>query len=319
MLTGQGQLGGTTTTKYSLYVITGAGQILRSVTAGIQSAGWFLPRFSVAGTSVYFLDGDRDLKVLRNDGSVAEIGQVPGGSADRVIFAVSPDDQQIAYTVLHYASGGTTSTSLRVGPLATLQVHEIFAGSPIEYPIGWSAGRLVVVVTKYSVIQNNGEVNPYFADAYHIVDPATANRIYSTPSAGGPEGPVNSAGTVWAQTSGYQAIAWNGAVRPLGNLDNVPPAVLNPDGVRAAVAISSSKQIDILSGGNPSPTAATGTPAGWFDEDHILFITGPCCNGTTTASILTVSTNSLTPVGAGMTGEADPFAPFFVSIPNSLH
>jgi len=42
MLTGQGQVGGTTSTKYSLSVITSHGRIVRSATAGVQSAGWHL-------------------------------------------------------------------------------------------------------------------------------------------------------------------------------------------------------------------------------------------------------------------------------------
>src|SRR2546430_854160 len=43
MLTGQGQLGGTTSTKYYLLVISEGGRIVRSATAGIQSAGWHFP------------------------------------------------------------------------------------------------------------------------------------------------------------------------------------------------------------------------------------------------------------------------------------
>jgi hypothetical protein len=323
MLTGQGQLGGTTSTKYTLYVITADGRIVRSVTAGIQSAGWFLPRFSVAGHSVYFLDGDRDLKVLRNDGSVGEVGQLPGGAADRVIFAVSPDEQQIAYTLLHYAAGGATTTSFRVGVLASLNVHEIFSGSPIEFPIGWLSGRLVVAITPHSSIQNPGEVNPYFADAYHIVDPVTAHRIYSTPSTGGPQGPVNAAGTVWAQPTGLLALDLKGNSRQLGSVSVVPPAVLNPDGQSAAVAIgdlssgtTTTYPISLLSAGTAKRTAATGTPAGWFDANHLLFITA-CCQPLS-AAVLDVSSNSVTAVASGLTGEVDPFAPFFLAIPNNL-
>jgi hypothetical protein len=332
MLVGQGQLGGTTGTRYSLFVIGEDGYIVRSLTAGIQSAGWHLPRFSVAGHSVYFLDGDRDLKALRADGSVAVIGQLPGGPTDRVVFAISPDEQQIAYSVLHYASGGAISTSLRVGALATLNVHEIFQGSLIEFPIGWHAGQLVIVVTRFGVIQNPGEVNPYFADAYHIADAATARRTFSTsPTCDDPsslQGPANGFGTACQQTSGNNqiilALGWNGTSQELfhavvdGNANAVPPVVLSPDGKRAAAGIASNHQIKLLSGGTAVPTAASGTPAGWFDANHLLFMPAPCCQPLTTAAVLNVSTNTVTPVAAGLTGEADPYAPFFVPIPNSL-
>ena len=327
MLVEPGQLGGTTSTKYRLFIVGENGQIARSVTAGIQSAGWHLPRFSVAGQSVYFLDGDRDLKVSRPDGSVGVVGQLPGDSTDRVVFAVSPDEQQIAYSVLHYASGGAVTTSLRVGPLATLNAHEIFSGSIIEFPIGWRAGQLVIVVTRFGVIQNNGEVNPYFADAYHVADAATANRTYSTsPTCDDPsslEGPVNGYGTACQQSSGSTqtilAMGWDGTSKQLfhavidGKANAVPPEVLSPDGTRAAAALAAGNQIKLLSGGAATTTAASGTPAGWFDATHLLFMTSPGA-----AAVLDVSSNKVTAVASGLTGQSDPFAPFFVPLPNSL-
>jgi hypothetical protein len=322
MLTSPGQLGGTTSTRYGLYVVTANGKVVRSVTAGIQSIGWHLPRFSVAGRSVYFLDGDTDLKVLRGDGSVADVGRLPGGPADRVVFAVSPDETQIAYSVIHYSSGDTTTTSLRVGPLSTLGGGEIFSGPPIEFPIGWLAGRLVIAITPNGSIQNNGEVNPYFASAYHIVDPITANRVFSTPATCTPQGPVNGGGTICQQVSGtVSAFAWNGTNRVLGPIGYAPPVVLNPDGQSAAATVVTSaipNQIALVSGGQVTPSAAAGTPAGWFDAIHLLFITGPCCQGTASAAVLDVRSNTVTPVDSALAGTADPFAPFFVPIPNNL-
>ncbi len=321
MLRSQAQPGGTTLTKYSLYVVTPDGKVLRSVTAGIQSVGWHLPRFSVAGRSVYFLDGDTNLKVLREDGSVADVGKLPGGPSDRVIFSVSPDEKQIAYSVIHYLSD-TTTTSLRVGSLSTLSVGEIFSGSPIEFPIGWLAGRLVIAITPDASIQNNGEVNPYFASAYHLVDPKTANRIFSTPPTCTPQGPINASGTICQQGSGsVSAFAWNGTNRDLGPVGYAPPVVLNPDGQTAAATVLTSAvpgQIALLSSGKVSPSAAAGTPAGWFDAYHLFFITGPCCQGPISAAVLDVRSNTVTPVGSGLAGTADPYAPFFVPIPNNL-
>lgn len=332
MLTGQGQLGGTTSTKYFLYVIGADGRILRSASAGIQSAGWHLPRFSVAGRSVYFLDGDRDLKVLREDGSVALVGQLPGGPADRVVFAVSPDEQQIGYSVLHY-TGSTATTSLRVGRLDGSGVREIYSGSVVEYPIGWHSGELVIALTRYAIIQNPGEVNPYFADAYHIANASSATRTFSTsPTCDQPSSlqgpPVNAAGSVCQQNSGntqiFLVLGWDGSKREIfrsivdGNANAVPPAVLNPDGQSAAAGIAADHRISLLSGGTAKATAATGTPAGWFDDDHLLFMTGPCCQPLTSAAILDIAANSTTPVASGLTGSADPYAPFFSPIPSSL-
>lgn len=331
MLTGPGQLGGTTSTKYFLYVIGADGRILRSASAGIPSTGWHFPRFSVAGHSVYFIDGDDTLKVLRKDGSVATIGQLPGGLADRVVFAVSPDEQQIAYSVLHYTLA-TASTSLRVGRLDGSGVHEIFSGAATEFPIGWRSGQLVIAITHYAITQNPGEVNPYYADAYHIADASSATRTFSTsPTCDQPaslQGPVNAAGSLCQQDSGNTqillALGWDGSKREIfragvdGHANAVPPVVLSPDGQIAAAGIAADHRINLLSGGTAKPTAAVGTPAGWLDGDHLLFMTGPCCQPLTSAAILDVAANSISPVAAGLTGSADPYAPFFSPIPDSL-
>ena len=323
MLSGQG-----TSNQYSLFVIRTDGRILRSVTATIPQAGSFLPRFSVAGRSVYFLDGDQQVKALREDGAVATLGQLPGSPTDRVVFAVSPDELQIAFTVLHYSDPCHTTTSIRVGRLDGSGVHEIFSGSTLEFPIAWHAGRLVIATVPYACIQNAGEVNPYFAFAYHIVDADTATRRFTTsPTCDSPSqllGPVNSFGAACLRNGTvYLAMGWDGSKAELFRNDYPSmgagvPAVLNPDGQSAVVSTGSDDRINIIASGNSWPTAAVGTPGGWFDHDRLLFMTGSLGSDHTDAAILDVATNSVTPVGPGLTGAADPYAPFFVPIPNSL-
>ena len=331
--------------KYFLYVIGADGRILRSATGSVPSAGSHLPTFSVAGRSIYFIDGDRDLKVLRVDGSVALVGLLPGGPADRVVFAVSPDEQQIAYSVLHYGPPACspnqpcqyppTTTSLRVGRLDGTAVREIFASaSVVEYPIGWLNGRLLMSITRYAYIQNPGEVNPYFADEYHIVDAQTATRSFDSggicDERSSLTGPVNAAGTVCIQNSGntqiIAAVAWSGQVTELsrnpgdGYSNVLAPVVLAPDGRSAAANTADEHRINILSSGQARPTPVLGTPAGWLDADHLLFMTpasGACCTMLTSAAVLNLTNNSVTRV-KGLVGSADPYAPFFVNIPNSL-
>ena len=345
MLTGDGQVGGTTSAKYSLYVIAADGRILRSASASAPSAGSHLPRFSVAGRSIYFIDGDRDLKVLRDDGTVALVGQLPGGPSDRAVFAVSPDEHEIAFSVLHYGTPNCppnqpcqyppTTTSLRVGRLDGTGVREIFSSaSVVEYPIGWLNGRLLLAISPYAYIQNPGEVNPYFANEYHIADAQTATRTFDTGGLCDEQssltGPVNGEGTVCIRNSGNSqaivALSWSGKTTELirnsvdGYANVVPPAVLTPDGRSAAANTAAEHRIDILTGGHALPTAALGTPAGWLDADHLLFMTPPsgtCCTMLTVAGILNVTSNSLTRV-TGLVGSADPYAPFFVTVPNSV-
>ena len=160
---------------YDLVVISADGVGSRKATALVPMAAGHLPRFSVAGRSVYFIDGNTHLKSLRPDGSVTTIAELPGGPFDRVVFAISPDETQIALSVLHHAASCTssmqicTTTSLRVGALDLHDLHEIFNGPVVDYPIGWHQGKIVMAVAKSGSVQNNGEVNPYFADALHLV------------------------------------------------------------------------------------------------------------------------------------------------------
>ncbi len=339
MLTGTGGAGGGNSSKYSLYVISETGRVLRSATATVPSIGSHMPRFSVAGRSVYFIDGDRSVKVLRADGSVAPVIELPGGRSDRVVFAVSPDEQQIAFSVLHYttpacASGQpcypTTSTSLRVGRLDGTAIHEIFASSSVvEFPIGWIGNQLLISVTRAGFIQNPGEVNPYFAYEYHVADSATAARTFDTGTvcdadSSALDGPVIAAGTICRQRNRLLVIKWNGrtgeiSVPATGGSVN-PPVILNPDGQRAAASFAPGYRITLLDG-SPMATSAAGTPAGWFDPTHLLFMTGPSGAGgggmLEAASVLDIVRNVVTPI-TGLAGTADPYAPFFVSIPNDL-
>jgi hypothetical protein len=104
-----------------------------------------------------------------------------------------------------------------------------------------------------------------------------------------------------------------------GTVNAVPPAVLNPDDRSAAAGIAASPKISILSGGIARPSAALGAPAGWFDTDHLLFTSGPCCQPLISAAVLDVNCGAVAPIASGMAGSADPYAPFFVPIPNSMN
>jgi hypothetical protein len=329
---------------YHLVVISTDGKVHRTASAKVSSIGGHLPRFSVAGRSVYFLDGDTHLKGLRPDGTVSAVGELPGTASDRVVFAVSPDETKIAMSILRYVSpcstapGGQpcTSTSLRVGALTSVNnLHEIFTGPVVDYPVGWHQGKIVTAVAKSGSIQNNGEVNPYFADALHLVDPANGNRLFSTsPACDRPstiQGPVNSIGLVCQQTSGnlqfFYLHGWDGSTRELfrqepgGVPSVVPPVVLRPEGENAAGANAFNHEIELLdAGGIRAGTVATGTPAGWFDDNHLLFFQAPCCTDLTRPAVLVIGagTNAVTPVNIGVGGAADPYAPFFVPIPTNL-
>jgi hypothetical protein len=325
---------------YHLVVISDDGKVTRKATGQVPSIGGHLPRFSVAGRSVYFIDADTHLKALRPDGSIATIAELPGGSSDRVVFAVSPDETQIALSVLHYAAGCTsptqicTTTSLRVGALDLHDLHEIYAGPVVEFPVGWHQGHLVISVAQSGFIQNPGEVNPYFATAFHLADPSNANRLFSTsPTCDEPSsllGPINSFGVVCQRYSGnlqiVSELGWDGTSHELYRSDAdsyraVPPVVLRPDGHSAVGPIAIDHHLAFLDGGVTAASQAMGTPAGWFDENHLLYMAEPCCTELSQPIVLVVSQQSVDaafPISTGVSGTADPYAPFFVPIPSSL-
>jgi len=320
-------------------VITTEGRVARTATARVPGAGTHFPRLSVAGRSVYFLDGDADLKALRPDGTIATVGKLPGGPNDRVIFAVSPDERQVAYTVLHYTvplcppgsiCSPTTTTSLRVSALDGTQVHEISSGPTVEFPIGWRDGRLVISVAASGFIQNPGEVNPYFAEEYRLADPADGTRRFSTrPACDRPAwltGPVTSSGTICRRSTGnivhYVALGWDGASAELyqavdGPASAGPPIVLSLDGRSAAAPMMGDGGISILSQGSATRTAAVGAPAGWFDGDRLLFLR-PVLSASANPAVLDRRSNTVVPVTLTVSGQADPYAPFFIPIPPPL-
>jgi hypothetical protein len=293
-----------------------------------------LPTFAVAGRDVYYLDGDTDLRVLHADGSTAPVRRLPGGPADRIVFSVSPDGGRLAYSVLHLAPvscppnappcAPNLSVSLRVGGLAGGDT-EIFSGSTAEYPVGWHAGRLVVAIGQ-PFIQNRGERNPYVATEYRVVDPAGAERIASTVAAcpysaqGGPTGPLVAAGTACVQGSSLLRVDLDqGAPVTLGQApsgETVVSAVLSPAGTRAAFTTVDSRavsdRLEIASGGSVT-AVGPGFSGGWFDDSHLLVVTGWNTQHPSFA-ILDVDGRTTRPVAGAIPGGIVGQSAFFVPL-----
>src|SRR5260370_33434703 len=66
-------------------------------TLGVQIAN-----LSTSATTVYFLDGDADVRFLHPDGSTGLATHITLDSKQAAAFAVSPDDPRIAVSVLAY-------------------------------------------------------------------------------------------------------------------------------------------------------------------------------------------------------------------------
>jgi hypothetical protein len=273
-----------------------------------------LPYVSTSNRRVYYLDGDSTIKFVALDGSNGSATKVPGATRAHAAFAISPDDQRIAVSVLDY-SATPVRVRLYVEDLTTGAHHnEIYASSSnYVWPIGWHTGSLVLAVG--SVYSQQGVAwNPYDAAAYHVVDPATADRLATigsgmSQSGCQPVGPLSNSGTacfVLTQCQGCSnqsenVLDWHGQPLPSAvfSISGQAMGAASPDG-RLAICCDASQHVTIRQGaGSTQTTALTGESGDWvcwLDPTHVL-------SGFVFASqrdqpaVLDLGTGKVTPVG----------------------
>lgn len=288
-------LGSGNAPNYGLTVVRADGTVLATVhpkkraailASGISApAAIELPYVSPSATRVYYLDGDETIKFLALDGSTGTVATVPGTTRAHVAFAVSPDDQRMAVSVLDYATTPPT-VHLYVEDLGGANQHEIFSSSSsYVWPIGWHARQLVLAVG--SIYSQQGVAwNPYDGAAYHVVDATTANRtatIGSGMSSDGcqPTGPLSSAGTACFVLTPCQgclgqtliALGWNGQQLAAGSIQvgGQRMGALSPEGQLADCCDGSGHVIFHRTGA--PPTVLSGAPSDWvcwLDATHLL-------------------------------------------------
>ena len=284
---------------YYVSVIGDDGRVVASVKAREPSAGAgsFLPKVSATPRGVYYLDGDAQVKLLRLDGTSTTVRLVPGSRSDRVIFAISPDDEWIAFSVISYGPTDPTCT-VSCGPSWTWKSYVERLTVPSDrvelaaalrelnfafaYPVGWRRG-MVVLADGYPWIQNAGYVNPYAArERYALVDPK-ADRV--TQRIGRPAGectstgPLVPAGTACLGSRSVSYWTWDGTLQTLvadgAVLYDVTqymyPAALSPNGRFVAVALATSGRIVLPPSPARLPDDVIGSPIGWLDDTHLVF------------------------------------------------
>jgi hypothetical protein len=243
-----------------------------------------MPWHSATRKRLYYLDGTlvRFIGPGKVTGTVTNIAL---GEFEQAAFSVSPDDQRIAVSVLSYApvipsiSYSYKGMRLYVEDLSGGGHHvDIFTSATVaEFPIGWTGGRLVMAVSIpvcCNTPETNQQINPYAATSYHVVDPATGNRLSSLcESSSGPEGPVGSSGVICLTAGGPPKFQrWDGSLfGPPAAVPN-PSQYLNalsPDGTRVAVGGIPIRTLG-PSGANTS-LRESGYVFGWLDVDRIVF------------------------------------------------
>lgn len=220
---------------------------------------------------------------------------LPSGHLSRAAFAVSPDNQRIAVTVVDYPSVSTGSAHMRlyVEDLsgATHHVDLFDSTTVLEWPIGWHGGKLIIGVGGGPYGQNPCDICAYRAYEYHVADTATGNRlatICAGPSGGVSFGLPTPAGIeceVHYGDSYHQSLveSWDGRSRTIPSDVCGVGGPLSPDGQQIATILLPQQPDGGCGGGesiiliDPSgkraPTAVQGTAQGWIDPTHVVFPT----------------------------------------------
>ena len=267
-------LGGPT---YTVSLIGADGKVAASaqasspatVTCGGTAAGVVPLPVSTSNTRVYFMDGLGTVREMGPDGAISTVTTLPIGAARRSMFAVSPDDAQIAVVVADFTSGGAT-TNLYVNSLqAGAQVKTYTeTGSYILWPIGWH-GTSNLVVAKVPACTQGGGPLCCGPQELHVVDPVTAVRRFTL---GGSQcviaGAASPAGAVCEDTQFTQANVLNWVAAPQRSIPikGPVPAYLSPDGTLVAI-VDFGTATTAVNGLNKTISLQA---CAWIDATHLL-------------------------------------------------
>ena len=268
---------------YTASLVATDGRTAASVVARRRSRFVQFSSLSTSGTTLYYLDGDGDVRYLRPDGSKGLATHFDLGPNQVIGFAVSPDDKRIAVAVLDYTAY-PVSTRLFVEDVAGHANHiELFASkSALEWPAGWHSGRLVIALGINAPPQNAWDGFAH-GHGYHIADAQNGNRLLSLCDGGDSYIPESPAGTVCVQYPKASVVSWDGATRAVpmdGTCAMYGP--LSPTGV-IATRITTTPDGGCTGSENvfrinpdgtqdPRPLARQAAPEGWVDKDHLVVI-----------------------------------------------
>ena len=304
---------------YTLSIVASTGSVAASTTARKRTVpNVQIGNLSTSNTTLYYLDGDSDVRFLRPDRSTGLVTHIALGPHQAAAFAVSPDDLRIAVSVLDYTRY-PVSTRLYVEDLhgGTNHVQLFFSTSVIEWPVGWHAGRLVVALGIDYPPQNVGD---WFATAsgYHVVNAQTGARLLSLCTGKESYVPQSSGGAVCVDVNAASVTSWDGRTRKLpfarkpdatsGNCSLLGP--LSATGVVATAIVSSSQGgcgsgpgvflVSALGKIASRPVTTKAYPSGWIDSTYLMVDSSLYTTNSSTPvlSIVNVSTKASTKVQA---------------------
>jgi hypothetical protein len=253
---------------------TGAPPRITSGTGAGGAVATFLPLVSASNTALYYLDGG-NLRALKRDGSTAKVTTVPSGPNIHVGFAVSPDDKQIAYSVLDYAQQPVTE-GLFIDAIPAAGGHGALfttTGPDYGWPVGWR-GHQLVMAHGPAFVQNTAP-NPYNAfNGYRVVDPLTADHLAPPLQFNDCQfsGPLTAAGSACFGGTETRIVNYDALINP--RAAPVAWAAVSPDGSLVAACCGNGGRYETL--GYPGPAGdipiqpAAQYGGGWLDATHFL-------------------------------------------------
>jgi hypothetical protein len=290
---------------YDVLLIDVLGHVVARVTAKLPllkpNQTIQLPVASASGDLVYYLDGDTTIRSLSPSGTTALVNTIPEGSSSIVAFAVSPDDQRIAVSLINQASDSSHDSSHGYVEGLTDGANRVnlfsnTAADALRWPVGWNGAQVVDAAGAcggYGYVYSSSRTAPC---SFHVINSSTASRtatVCESPSKQPPGenydesvnglpvasgiactesvfyyGPTpNSAKLLAVDWSGHEATFLTGDSQgnlPYGN------CFLAPAGAQMACTANTSQALTLLAPGvAPHNLGRRYNVLGWVDSKHI--------------------------------------------------
>jgi hypothetical protein len=248
---------------------------------------------STSNSHAYFQDAQGAVWTLAPGGAKSQspIISLPIGPSNRSVFAVSPDDSQMAVALIAFVSGGA-NTYLYIDSMSGGPQRLIFSqsGSYILWPMGWHGGNLILA--KVPACTQGGGFGCCGPLELHVSNPADAVRLLTIGGTGCLiSGSPTPGGASCETNSGVAKVySWSGALLRNYAIPGVGmgPMYLSPNAQHLALSTS------------PNQATVEGARTlnmdvcGWIDNTHI--IAGG--DAQSQSRIGNISTGAIVPVAA---------------------
>jgi len=316
---------------YSVALVDTGGRKVASTTAQVASeyAGSATPGetatlpVSSSASRLYYLDGDSSVRFLEPNGQTGTAATVPGSRTERVAFAVSPDDSQIAVAVMSWPNQNTFMEQLYADDLTgghrinLATVNASFSrdtnggkwSNDMEWPIGWHAGKILVGLSLPRQQFPPTPVPPDAQGGYKLIDASNGSTAGSVCAGGDGVSLPQPAGVLClpgGMPNGHlQVRNWtDGVSQDLGAALCLSPSALSPHGAVAVPETAASGggcretgRIEIVQG-TTNTSSVSGSAVGWIDDGTLVFTTGGS-PPSASLSVVTTASGQTALVGPG--------------------